>query len=191
MSYFIEKELKALLTYEEFMSLLNDFGGQPGQQVIQTNTYYDNVPQDLKGAQSALRLRNFDHQSEWTLKIKRDAFTSLELTHTKNFAQIPAPSQLSLGEIDDPQILHQLETLLSPDHQVLRPFLSLKTERWHFSVDLGEIAMDITHFADFTDYEIEFETDDLQLGQAYFKNLLAHHQIPYRPADKKIARAFA
>lgn len=188
MSYSIEQEIKGLLSQHDFNQLLNYFELGANDFITQRNIYYDTITQDLKNNHAALRLRNFTNKSEWTYKQRQDDFRSLELTHHLDYLQLPAPTSLSLSDIEDHVIADQLRAIIDKD-LTLYAFLTIKTDRWIIPISQGEIALDRTFYGDTVDYEIELETNVLEEGKEYFHNLLLSLEIPYLPAEKKIARA--
>ncbi|MBD3949232.1 CYTH domain-containing protein [Tuanshanicoccus lijuaniae] len=188
MSYSIEQEIKSLLTQEEFYHVLDYFDLGATDYQSQHNTYFDSDNQVLKHHQAALRLRNFQTTSEWTYKQKQDTHRSLELTYTQSYPQLPVPESILVQQVADDVIRDQLEQLM-PLNTVLTAYLSIKTHRWTVKTPYGEYAIDQTFYGNTSDYEIELETDDLPTAMAAFKELLATLSIPYRAADKKIARA--
>ncbi|MBK0347611.1 CYTH domain-containing protein [Aerococcaceae bacterium zg-ZJ1578] len=188
MSYSIEQEIKSLLTQEEFYQILNYFQLAATDYQSQQNTYYDTENQLLKQHHAALRLRNFSMTSEWTFKQKHDTHRSLELTYAQNYLQLPAPASIAVHQVEDAVIRDQLEQLMPADTE-LYSFLTIKTNRWIVKVPYGEYAIDQTFYGDSMDFEIELETDDLTTAMAEFNTLLEALAIPFRVADKKIARA--
>lgn len=190
MAYSLETELKTLLSHHDFLKLFDHFQLLEGQQIIQTNTYYDTPCQVLKSHRAALRLRNFTTQSEWTLKIVRNQFTSLELTQSNPAPILPPPPYLSLSDLTDPLILEELQRLLPRGQSSLVHQTGFKTHRWIIHRPEGEYALDFCQYGQHHDYELELEVNHLQEGQVAFHQLLQDLNIPFLPADKKIARAF-
>lgn len=188
MSYSIEQEIKFLLDREGFEQLLAYYQLAFTDYHTQQNTYYDTQSQHLKNENAALRLRNFSNKSEWTYKQKKDHHRSLELNDQYPYPILPAPSNLTLKEIQDPVIHDQLASIISPK-EILSSFLTLKTDRWIIKVAQGEIALDRTYYSNTVDYEIECETDDIASAHQYLTSLMNELSINYQNADKKIARA--
>lgn len=182
----IELELKAMLTKTEFAQLLRHFGKADTNPIVQQNTYYDTVTQTLKHNRAALRLRNFDTTSEWTIKQAHSEVASLELNQSQSFSYTEIPQ---IPDIQSSELLTFLRALNLSLHE-LHPTLTLQTERWVIPVEHGEFCLDRTTYFGITDYEIELETTQLNWAHSTFQTLLEQHHIPYRPADKKIARAF-
>lgn len=190
MSYSIEKELKTLLSKQDFLKLFSHFNLLEGNQIIQSNTYYDTPNHLLKNNKTALRLRNFHFQSEWTLKIMQDQYTSLELTQNNPTLILPAPFKITSQDLYDPVILEELQSISGFDLSQLLPQIDFKTHRWIIHQPEGEYALDFCQYTLGQDYELELEVHDLQVGKENFHSLLQKLDIPFIPADKKIARAF-
>lgn len=188
MNYSIEQEIKSMLTFEEFASLLDYFNLSENDFVPQQNSYYDTKSQLLKQAKAAYRLRNFSTTSEWTFKQQQDQFRSLELTTSQTYPIMPVPTQLTLADIEDMVIHDQLSYLISKQDE-LQLFLQIKTERFSIANAFGELAIDRTYYGNFIDYEIELETSSIEEGHHYLMEVLGTLDIPFRPAEKKIKRA--
>lgn len=188
MSHVIETELKVLLSKEHFKKLTEHFHLSTQPTIVQRNTYYDTADSKLKLADSALRLRNFPLASEWTIKHRQDAFRSLEITQTNPKPINPSPATINASNINSPGLLEFLDHH-AIDLASLHKTYDILTERWNIATEVGEYALDKSYFLGVTDYEIEFETDQLELAQIAFKSLLQQLNIPYRPANTKISRA--
>ncbi|UUX34181.1 CYTH domain-containing protein [Fundicoccus culcitae] len=185
MSRSIEKEIKIMLSHENFQKLINHFQFNDINPLKQTNTYYDTKDASLKQLQTALRLRVFKDSSEWTLKQTQANLTSLEIT--KMIASVQeAPTTLT-PEFIGLEICAFLEEM-SIDINRLKPTYEMTTYRWNQPVEYGLFAIDQTTYFDQTDYELELETDNLENGQKQIKILLNKLDIPYVAAAKKIAR---
>ena len=184
----IEIEFKSMLTETEFQQLLAHFDLVHTQPIIQTNTYYDTATQTLKNNRVALRLRNFDTRSEWTIKQANTTHESVEMNQPNPKAYTQPPQTISEQDIHDAHLLNILK-LLNISLSQLQPICTLQTSRWVKLTDFGEFCLDQTTYYNETDYEIELETHDLEQAQSAFQTLLDTHNIPYRHADKKIARA--
>ena len=188
MGYQIEQEIKSMLSPAHFITLLGHFKLDESDGKIQTNTYYDTPEKAFKIIGAALRLRTHQTNSEWTFKLKQSTFKSLELTRRLDYPVVSAPESITLDEIGDPVIGDQVKDFIASDEPLLKT-VSFQTKRWSIDLPLGEIALDATCFSHGVDYEIELETFDLERGKAYLSELFNTYHIPFRPADKKIARA--
>ena len=66
----IEIEFKNLLTEDEYNNLFTSLKLEDKPQIINKNFYYDDANENLKKANSALRIRYTNNKDEMTLKIK-------------------------------------------------------------------------------------------------------------------------
>lgn len=95
MENYIERELKILVSKEQFQKILNSYEFK--KPIIQTNTYYDTNDQKIKHMNGALRIRTFENTHIFTLKIKKDS-----ITHYEYEKEIQTTN---INEIKDPEIL--------------------------------------------------------------------------------------
>lgn len=182
----IETEAKVLLTYDQFNQLKRHFHIEDGTYLYQQNTYYDTVNETLKALQSAFRLRNFATSSEWTIKQSLNQYDALEINQV-NDHPIQPPKVLDIQWIHNPHIRHFFEEHhINPEH--LQLTYQIETLRYWITTPYGKIALDESHYAGTTDYELEFEMIDLSKGLSFFEQLLNQFHIPNHPAPKKIAR---
>lgn len=185
----IEKELKVLVSKNNFNKFLNSLQIDKKTPRIQHNTYYDTINQDLKQLQTAIRLRRFPSlsYSEWTLKQAKNQFESLETTQIVNKFIDTIPNNLNTEWISSKEIL----TFLDKHHidlEQLRKTFNFTTHRYVKTMPFGEFNLDITFYYDQVDYEIELETKHLEEATIKFKKILTELNIPLKKAPKKIAR---
>ena len=136
MDKFIERELKILITKEQFEELLNSYDFN--KPIIQVNTYYDTNDRKIKNNKGALRIRKIDDKNIFTLKIRKDEITHLEYEKEINTDD--------LQDIKDPQILEWLDRFDIPLQ--LSPITTFKTKR--YTLDLVfEIVYPFMHIAAF------------------------------------------
>jgi len=189
-----EIEFKNMLTEAEYEDILQkEFTDYPHSKhmTTQTNHYFDTIDKILKEQNSALRIRTTDAYNELTLKVPHQDFlmeTNLSLTNEQ-----------VINILNTKQIV--LSSYLSPDDKISLPdgvtdetvfslFNSFKTKRLEKQADEHLIVLDQTFFQNGTaDYELEVESTDATLGEAFFDSFLSNHSIPRREASPKIARA--
>lgn len=183
----IETEAKVLLTLEQFTQLKQHFNVNDESFLYQENTYYDTVNNTLKDLRSAFRLRNFKNSSEWTLKQSLNQYDALEINQSNNQPIHPAPLTLEQQWVH----LEALNNFFNDHHidlSTLHRTYQIETYRYWVMTPHGEIALDKSHYANITDYEIELEMTNLEEGLVFFNQLLEQFNIPNKPAPKKIAR---
>jgi len=178
----LEIEFKNLLTYEEFLRLCKTFSICDTDFHSQTNTYFDTHEFNLRDEKMGFRLRTLPSRNELTLK-----------SPSTNEHSMMETTELVTNEERD-TILQQgyIDTSLFKNfsHLPLRlySFGSLRTERAELPYKEGLLVFDHSHYMQQEDYEVEYEVEDVELGQKNFLDFLANHDIPTRQTDKKIAR---
>ena len=185
----LEIEFKNMLTIDEFNRLLKSFKLTEENFHEQTNHYFDTANFALKNAGSGLRIREVQSRFEYTLK---EPTTGIGLTETTDLLTKDLVQSILTGS----SYLHANEAIevgkrlqaLQVDPQDLQILGTLFTRRAEIEYEGGLLVFDHSHYADTDDYELEYEVTDEATGKMIFENLLAHHSIPIRPAEKKIAR---
>lgn len=178
----LEIEFKNLLTHEEFLQLCHTFSIRETDFHSQTNTYFDTPDFNLRDLKMGFRLRTLPSRNELTLKSPSTNEHSMTET-TEIVTNEERDVILRQGYIDT---LHYKNFSHLPPR--LYSFGSLRTERSEFHYKDGLLVLDHSHYMQQEDYEVEYEVEDVELGQKIFFDLLANHNIPIRQTDKKIAR---
>ncbi|MFC4353638.1 CYTH domain-containing protein [Chryseomicrobium palamuruense] len=169
-----EIEFKTMLTEAEYEHLIHAY---PSPSYTQKNIYLDTRDGFYQKRKIGCRIRIKNDSYEFTLKEpKTDDITEetnwplhktdfLEFQRTGNFKpdwlDVPTPL-VSIGEIVTTRSEH--------------PFRS------------GQLMMDRSTYFDVIDYELEFEVANYKKGKAQFEELLVLHNLPFRPAKKKLVR---
>lgn len=183
----LEIEFKNMLTQEEYDQLLAAFDRTSNDAKTQENYYFDTADFQLKHQKCALRIRKKKESFECTLKTPAPE-GNYEITDSLSAAQ--AAQTISGQSFNAPEVLTTLETL-NVDPAELRMIGKLTTHRTELEIDGGLLVIDHSEYGKKEDFEVEFEVADAIAGKQRFMELLAHHGIPMRPADKKIARFMA
>ncbi|MGI2327419.1 CYTH domain-containing protein [Planococcus sp. YIM B11945] len=184
MSKELEIEFKNMLTKENYEELLAFFNFRPSDAQTQENQYFDTSDFQLKEKRFALRIRKKNDRFECTLKTPAaegnyeitDFLTAQEaqnIRHSVSFDALEVLAVLSTEGIE---------------WKRLRPIGSLITHRIEFEYEGGLLVLDHSLYNGVEDYELEYEVSDAASGKQKFENFLQQHNIPSRPADKKIAR---
>jgi len=189
-----EIEFKNMLTETEYEGILQkEFTDYPHSKrmTTQTNHYFDTINKTLKEQDSALRIRTTDAYNELTLKVPHDDFlleSNISLTN-EQVSNILDTKQLVLSSYLSPNDEMPLPEGVTDD-TVFYCFNSFQTKRLEKQVDEHLIVLDQTFFQnEAIDYELEVESTDATLGEAFFESFLKNHSIPRRKALPKIARA--
>ncbi|MEH7177474.1 CYTH domain-containing protein [Neobacillus vireti] len=187
MSETIEIEFKNLLTKDEYQILLGAFKVEESQIKSQKNHYFDTPNFALKKLGSALRIREKGNHFEMTLK-QPAAVGLLETTQLLIANEFQAAIQygtLPKGEIHD-----RIQQLDDISFSLIEYFGSLLTKRAEFQYKNGILVLDHSLYLKTEDYEVEYEVEDFQLGQAAFQELLHQFRIPIRKTQNKIERFY-
>ncbi len=189
MSTFLEIEFKNLLDVDEYEYLYNFFGCDSLSNIKQQNYYLDTSDFALRAKNIALRIRNVENSDiVLTLKVPQE-IGILEVE------QLITPNEFNLflttnnithinGEVKD-----YLSTLRLDTNLLL--FMQFTTYRYEVNNSDGVFMLDKTVFENCTDYELELEVLDYNSGLIFFKNFLSNHNIDYKEAKPKIARALS
>lgn len=178
----LEIEYKTLLTKNEYQQLLPLFSDITATK--QTNYYIDTADFSIRDAKMALRVRAFENRAELTLKI---------------------PQQVGNMEYNQSLTLEECHTLINscvlPEREIrillthaainldeLKVLGSLTTIRYEKETTIGLMALDENHYFDKTDYELELEVTDAEMGKEQFDYFLQAHHIHYKYANPKVAR---
>lgn len=175
----IERELKILVSKEEYEKLLNSYTfSNPWKQ---TNTYYDTEDGYIKQKKGAMRIRKIGDKHIFTLKIRTDSITHIELEK-----EIDCDS---IQDIKDKEILDWLKEYEIPMN--VRPIISFTTTRQVVELEDAELCADHTDYGNHSDYEIEYEYKTNHDGIKAFNEILESIHIQYtKNCSSKIARAF-
>ncbi|MDR3215451.1 MAG: aminotransferase class V-fold PLP-dependent enzyme [Bacilli bacterium] len=176
----IEIEYKHLLNRKEYLlirkDLINNFSFT---QYHQINHYFNDIHDELKNKEQALRIREKNNTYEICLKTKRkdDVLEKNIMINKNDFLKI----------IDNPQCLNTYFNNMNLSLQYLG---SLHTERLEVKVEQGLICLDLSHYFNKIDYEIEFEANDYD-NEEYLKAFLSTYHINYQANQlSKIARYY-
>ena len=185
-----EIEFKNLSTQEEYQQLLNTFNLTHKDIKEQTNHYFDTPNGLLKQKKRGLRIRVLSAKSEFTLKTPgKDDYTYLEITdYLETYNKNLSLTEQSFHPTSD--VLTFLEKENFPINE-LNQIGSLTTYRSEIKLNPDVLlVLDESHYGGIKDFELEMEVTDTQSGHEFFTHFLKEHQIPLRPAKKKIARMF-
>lgn len=187
MSTQIEKEFKNLLTKEEYEQLLVHYQLDESAAIHQTNTYYDTDDRQLQTLKMGLRIRTYDDDAELTLKVLLQENEQLEITDALSLVE--ANQLISDKKIKNAGHVASMLKKENIDLDRLKPVGQLSTVRHTFSGEGGVYFLDKSYYQDQKDYELEFETEDLEKGLILFNTFLTHHEIKERKTTQKIQRA--
>ena len=184
MKYELEREIKNLLTKQEFLRLKKFFHFSDDDFQPQTNYYFETENQDLKKLQAALRIRQKNEKFVLTLKQKRKDDVHeyhLNLSSQEAKALLQKQNTKKIKEI-----LHAIGAESLNPHYLG----SLTTLRAQCLFMEGMIFLDKSSYFQQTDYEIEYEVKNWAEGKQAFYHLMQEHEIHLKPTLSKIARFY-
>ncbi|MEH7255792.1 CYTH domain-containing protein, partial [Neobacillus niacini] len=157
------------------------------QQIIsQKNHYFDTPGFELKNLGAALRIREKNNNFEFTLK--QPAAVGL-LESTQLLSDYEYQKAIEHGAFPKGIVYERLETLNISINRI-EYFGSLLTNRAEFPYKNGLLVLDHSFYLQTEDYEVEYEVEDIYVGQLDFQDLLRRHDIPIRKTFNKIARFY-
>ncbi len=176
-----EIEFKNLLTKEEFDRLLHSFNVSGKDFHSQTNYYFDTPDQYFKNNKIGFRLRVLENRNEITLKIPVESHVMQEQTIV--ISDQEKDNILSKSEF--PSLSFIEERNLDYNFKCIG---SIQTNRAQVDINNGVLFFDHSFYSQMEDYELEYESQNVEIGHQFFMQLLKEHHIPIRKTDKKIAR---
>lgn len=173
-----ELEFKCFITEDEYNSLIDEFDLK--ENIFpQTNHYFDTDDLYLKNHHIVLRIRQKGDNFKLTKKVHQEAVGSLE-THiflNKDEADNMLENGFNASNMD-----------LDMD---VTNICALTTYRASTPYKDGVIFFDKSVYYGHTDYEIEYEVDDWEIGKKIFEEFLEERNIKFKPAISKSVRAFS
>lgn len=172
----IEKELKILLSEQQFYHILQNYDNLIFKK--QVNTYYDNDKKQIKEKHGAMRIRQTD-KFLFTLKMHSESgLLEYETVVTEN-----SPTVFDKEDINE----------LLTSYDISGPFYQtaeLTTLRAVFETTDAELCFDINEYNGKKDYELEYEYKTDHDGIAVFQTILSSVHLQYtKNCDSKIKRA--
>lgn len=187
MSQEIEIEYKNLLTKSEFDRLLNALPF-PKEATDQTNYYFETHQMTLKQSLSALRIRK--RHDQYRLTLKEPHPKGLLETHDVLNEQ-EALMWINGKPSETPHIRKRLQAK-NIDVNDLLYVGHLTTKRRTYLMDNDVlIVLDESMYNGTSDYELEVEAPEKELGKGVFKAILSKFHIIEKTTPNKIERFFA
>lgn len=181
----IEIEFKNLLTKDEFDTLVSTFKLE-NSFISQTNHYFDTPTFSLKGASSALRMR--EKNNSFTMTLKQPNEIGLLETHEDISKELAKAIMEDTSQLPE-NMIKQLQ-MLRLNVEKLEYFGSLTTNRAEIPYKGGLLVLDHSTYLGTEDFEIEYEVTDEIIGHQDFLELLEEHQIVLKKTDNKIRRFY-
>lgn len=171
-----ELEFKTIITEKQYNELLKEFDLE-NNIFTQTNYYFDTDDHKLLNDHIVLRIRQ--KCENYKLTKKTEAKVGAEETHlfiTKEKAKQMLEEGFDAKVMDLPYYVTNICQLTT--HRVSTPYMS------------GVLFFDKSEYYGHTDYEIEYEVDEINEGQINFDNFLESHNIKFHESIRKSKRAF-
>ena len=174
----IERELKILVNQEIYEKIIHSYEfSEPWEQI---NTYFDTDDGLIRQKGGAMRIRQIGQKRIFTLKLRVDEITHIEL-EKEIFVN-------TIHEIEDQEILSWFKKYQIPNN--LKKTISFKTIRQVYDFENAQLCADYTIYENHMDYEIEYEYTKEHDGIQFFNDLLKPYDIEYKKnCPSKIARA--
>jgi uncharacterized protein YjbK len=183
----IEIEFKNLLTKEEFDRIRQVFHIDDHAFEHQENHYFDTPQFLLKDKRAALRIRA--KNGSYTLTLKQTTAQGVLLETHEQLTKEEADALLNGTAMVQGPIAQILQEIGVPPEQ-LQHFGTLATDRAQWMYKGGTLFLDHSHYLQTDDYELEYETKDVERGKQQFLQLLHSLHIPIRPTANKIQRLY-
>jgi len=171
-----EIEFKTFITKEQYEKLLDEFG-LDNNVFAQTNHYFDTDDTKLIAEQTVLRIRQKGNNYKITKKTRAEV--GADETHiliSKEKAEDILKNGFDASIIGLPYFVHKVAELTT--YRVSTPYKN------------GTLFFDKSVYYGNTDYEIEYEVDDVKEGTIDFKKFLEDHDITYKESIRKSKRAY-
>ncbi len=171
-----EIEFKTFITKEQYEKLLDEFG-LDNNVFAQTNHYFDTDDTKLIAEQTVLRIRQKGNNYKITKKTRAEV--GADETHiliSKEKAEDILKNGFDASIIGLPYFVHKVAELTT--YRVSTPYKN------------GTLFFDKSVYYGNTDYEIEYEVDDVKEGTIDFKKFLEDHEITYKESIRKSKRAY-
>ena len=178
MSNAIEIEAKALVSQDEYRTLCHSF--KNAERYTQTNYYIDSDDRILAKEGIALRIREKAGVYELTLKtpLSQGLLEKTNLITMNDFAMLR-----DFGDFPNADLKRFL-LMLDLDVEKLKILTYMTTERIDIPYQGGLLSLDRNTYNGITDYEIEFEYNNMEEAEKILLGMLKEHNI-----DAKISRS--
>ena len=171
MSNAIEIEAKALVSQDDYRKLCHAF--PDAERFRQTNYYIDSDDRTLSKEGIALRIREKSGVYELTLKtpLSQGLLEKTNVISLNQFAMLR-----DFGEFPQADLKRFL-LMLDIDVSTLKILGSMTTERIDIPYNGGLLSLDRNVYNGITDYEVEFEYNNMQGAESILMELLNQHGI--------------
>ena len=172
----VEIEYKTKISKEEYERLIDLFNLKESI-FTQTNYYFDTPNHSLINNDIILRIREKSHNIKLTSKTPQETGVlerHIILDKDEAYKMIENGFNANIIEIN-------LDVKL---------IASLTTHRCKMNYKSGTLFFDMNTYYDETDYEIEFESENSELGKKEFLEFLEENNLTYQKMISKSKRAY-
>lgn len=175
-------EFKTLLSKTEYDRLVSEFKDKPSN--VQTNYYFDTKRFSLKASDALLRLKERE-KIELTLERKK-GYNVQRINEVLTREQFESFLETNIIPVDN--IKNDLSDILK-DQQLIN-YMTLSTKRIYFNYKHGRLCIDKCTYVGTTDYELEYDALNYEVGKADFVEIIKDFGISYKKSQSKIKRAY-
>ncbi|MDO5330975.1 MAG: CYTH domain-containing protein [Bacillota bacterium] len=174
MSNAIEIEAKVLVSQDDYKKLAKAFKAHT--RYTQTNYYIDDDQLELGKGGIALRIREKDDAYTLTLKtpLSQGLLEKNEPLTKKQFEDFR-----DRGEFPKTDLVRFL-TMLGFDVDKLKIITYLTTDRIDVEIGDGLLSIDRNVYSGKTDYEIEFEYNNMDGATDILEKILSEYDVPFK-----------
>lgn len=172
----LEIEFKTKISKEEYEKLIELYNLKD-KVFTQTNYYFDTPSHSLINQGIVLRIREKAHNIKLTSKTPQETGLlerHIVLEKTEAYKMIENGFDASIIEINE----------------FVKNIATLKTYRAKMNYKSGILFFDMNTYYDEIDFEIEFESNNEELGLIEFNEFLNEHNITFVKMSSKSARAY-
>lgn len=169
-----EIEFKTFITEEKYQEMLKELN-QVDNILIQTNHYFETENDDFEKEKKVLRIRQKGDQYKLTKKSKGDG------CNIENHLYLTKEQALDM-------LKNGFDASIIGENHYVHLVGALTTYRTKLECMSGYIFLDKSEYNGITDYELEFEAPDQEIGNQDFQLILKKFNIPYNRSYSKFKR---
>lgn len=179
-----EIEFKLLLNKETYHQIIQDYQKQISKSYTQINQYFTHP--NISKNKLMLRIRQKENTYEFTLKEKDKIIGSHE-------TNIMIDASIVKKLMHQEKVENEIVTILKGyniEQTDIKPALCLSTYRCDIPLPLGMLSIDKNEYCQTTDFELEFEVTDSELGLEEFYKIIKKYDLTYTTnCPSKVVRA--
>lgn len=180
-----EIEFKQLIDFNTYKAIKDAYFEQI-MPFTQTNYYIESPSFKLRNHRSALRIRVKQNTFEITLKVP----ATVGLMEYNHIIDIEPHIGQTIVKSSLPTDIQKILTEFDIGENELSILGALTTERLEVEFQNELLVLDKSQYFDKTDYELEFEVNDYQIGFKKFQDLLKQFNLVHEPPKNKVQRFF-